>query len=66
MYHFYIIAAQSIFTINITLLLFNPFKAIGGHFDQVKLKKLYVDRVSITNTSNNADGSTNLLSFREN
>ena len=43
----------------------NPFKAIG-HFDLVKLKKLYVDRVSIINSSNYANGSTNLLSFREN
>ena len=25
---------------------FNPFKAIGGHFDQEKFKKLYVDRAS--------------------
>ena len=47
-------------------MLFNPFKAIGGHFDPVKLKKLYVDRVSIINISNYANGSTNLLSFREN
>ena len=45
---------------------FNPFKAIGGHFDAEKLKKLYVDRVSVINTSNYANGSTNLLSFREN
>ena len=44
----------------------NPFKAIGGHFDLVKLKKLYVDRVSIINTLNYVNGSTNLFSFREN
>ena len=44
----------------------NPFKVIGGHFDLVKLKKLYVDRVSIINTSNYANGFTNLLSSREN
>ena len=43
----------------------NPFKAIAGHFDQEKLKKLYVDGVSIINTSNYANGSTNLLTFRE-
>ena len=42
-------------------LLFNLFKGIGGHFDPLKLKKLYVDRVSIINTSNYANGSTNLL-----
>ena len=44
----------------------NPFKAIGGHFDPEKLKKLYVDGASKINTSNYANGSTYLLSFREN
>ena len=37
-----------------------------GRFDPEKLKKLYVDRVSKINTSNYANDSTNLVSFREN
>ena len=41
----------------------NPFKAIRGHFDPEKFKKLYVVRASKINTSNYANGSTNLLSF---
>ena len=45
---------------------FNPSEAIGGPFDLEELKKVYVDRASKMNTSNCANGSTNLLSFREN
>ena len=42
----------------------NPFKAFGGQFDPKKLINLYVDKASKINTSNYANGSTNLLSFR--
>ena len=42
-----------------------PFKAIGGHFDQESLKS-YMCRASKINTSNYANGSTNLISLREN
>ena len=48
------------------LTIFNPSNAIGGHFDPEKFKKLYVDRTSKINISNYANGSTNLLSFRDN
>ena len=33
-----------------TVQLLNPSKAIEGHFDPVKLRKLYVDRASKINT----------------
>ena len=45
---------------------FNPLEAIGGPFDLEKLIKVYVDRAGKINTSNYANGSTNLLSFSEN
>ena len=44
----------------------NPLEAIGYSFDPEKFKKLYVDRASKINTSYYANGSTNVLSVKEN
>ena len=44
----------------------NPLKAIADNFDPEKIKKIYVERASKINTSIFCNGSTNLLSCREN